>query len=239
MSQEVFMARQEQDLAGRVPAVLRLRKDLGLEGRVQGLDSVIISTEHGRLIPAVAELLRYTGFEIDACFEDESYTTFALGTQGSASLLIRARKKGDNPFNKVNAAEKTKNLPNTRLETFVFRTTGLEQYVEIQSERGVRFMTPGIIEYPCFRFIQTMPSRYTGNSLGFIEWTGEKGDYAPHDAVSLPLSLEKPALPHLANIHGLDHTATRVRALERNDAILEFMEFTAVTPLILPCLSNP
>ena len=37
MSQEVFMAMQEQDLAGRIPAVLRLRKDLGLEGLVQGL----------------------------------------------------------------------------------------------------------------------------------------------------------------------------------------------------------
>ena len=127
-------------------------------------------------------------------------------------MLVRARKKGDNPFNKVNAG-KNKKLPNTRLETFVFRTPGLEEYVEIQSERGVRFMTPGIIEYPSFRFIQTIPSRYTGNSLGFIEWTGEKGDFAPQDAVPLPLSLEKPALPHLANIHGLDHTATRVRAL--------------------------
>ena len=220
------MARQEQDLAGRVPAVIRVRKDLGLEGLVQGLDSVIISTEYGRLNPAVAELLRYTGFAIDACFEDESSATVVLGTQGSASLLIRARKKGNNPFHRVNAAEKTKNLPNTRLETFVFRATGLEQYVEIQSERGVRFMTPGIIEYPAFRFIQTMPSRYTGNSLGFIEWTGRKGDFAPHTAVPLPLNLKKSALPHLANIHGLDHAATRVRALERNNAIIEFMELT-------------
>jgi 4-hydroxyphenylpyruvate dioxygenase-like putative hemolysin len=226
MSQEVFMARQEQDLADRIPAVLRLRKDLGLEGLVQGLDSVIISTESGRLNAAVAELLRYTGLTADAYFEDDSSTTFALGTQGSASLLIRARKKGDNPFNKLNAAAKTKNLPNTRLETFIFRTPGLDQFVEIQSGRGARFMTPGIIEYPCFRYIQTVPSQFTGNSLGFIEWTGKKGDYAPLDAVTLPLSLKKPALPHLANIHGLDHTATRVRALERNDAILEFMELT-------------
>jgi hypothetical protein len=229
MSKEVFMARQEKDLAGRIPAVLRLRKDLGLEGLVQGLDSVIISTEHELLNPAVAELLRYTGFAIDAYFEDESYATFVLGTEGSASLCIRARKKGDNPFAKVNAAEKTKNLLNTRLETFVFRTTGLEQYVEIQSERGVRFMTPDIIEYPSFRFIQTLPSRYTGNSLGFIEWTGRKGDYTPPTAVTLPLILKKPALPHLDNIHGLDHAATRVRALERNDAIIEFMELTTYT----------
>jgi len=227
MSQEIFMARQEQDLAARIPALLRLRKDLGLEGLVQGLDAVIINTEPGRLNPAVSELLRYTGFTPGACFEDESYTTCVLGTRDSASLLVRARKKGENPFKTVNAAEKTKKLPNTRLETFVFRTPRLEEYVEIQEGRGVRFMTQGILEYPSYRFIQTLPSRYTGNSLGFIEWTGQKGEYAPHNAVPLPLSLEKPALPHLADIHGLDHTATRVRALERNDAILEFMEFTS------------
>ena len=226
MSQEVFIARQEQDLAARIPAVLQQRKDLGLEGLVQGLDSVIISTEPGRLELSAEELLRYTGLFLEAHFEDDSFKTLVLGTKGSPSFLMRARKKGENHFMAVDPAQKSRNLPNTRLETFVFRTTGLDRYVEIQTDRGVRFMTPDITDHPHFRFIQTMPSRYTGNSLGFIEWTGEKGDYAPHDAGVLPLSLKKPGLPHLANIHGLDHTATRVRALDRNDAIIEFMELT-------------
>jgi len=226
MDQEVFIARQEQDLAARIPGVLQQRKDLGLEGLVHGLDSVIISTEPGRLELSAEELLWYTGLTLEAHFEDDSFTTLVLGTKGSASFLLRARKKGENPFDAVNSAQKTRNLPNTRLETFVFRTTGLERYVEIQTERGIRFMTTDITDYPHFRFIQTMPSRYTGNSLGFIEWTGEKGGYAPHDAVQLPHSPKKPDLPHLANIHGLDHAATRVKAIERNDAIIEFMELT-------------
>jgi hypothetical protein len=88
-------------------------------------------------------------------------------------------------------------------------------------------MTPAIVDYPSFRFIQTIPSRFTGNSIGFIEWTGRKGDYASKDAQSLPIPLVKPSLPHLPNIHGLDHTATRVRALERNNAIIEFIELTS------------
>ncbi|MDD1706386.1 MAG: hypothetical protein LUQ12_05035 [Methanoregulaceae archaeon] len=226
MPQEAFMARQEQDLAARIPAVLRRRKDLGLEGLVHGLDSVIISTEPGRLEPSVEELLRYTGLFAEAYFEDETCTTVVLGIKNSASFLIRAGKTGKSPFIAVNSAEKTKNLPNTRLETFVFRTTGLDRFVEIQAGQGVRFMTPEITEYPHFRFIQTIPSRYTGNSLGFIEWKGYKGDYAPQDARSHPLSLKKPALPHLASIHHLDHAATRVKALDRNDAIIEFMELT-------------
>lgn len=226
MSQELFIARQEQDLAARIPDVLGMRKDLGLEGLVHGLDSVIISTEPGRLGSSAEELLRYTGLSAEAFFEDNSFTTCVLGTKNSASFLLRARKKGKNPFIAVNSAEKTKNLPNTRLETFIFRTPALDRYVEIQSGRGVRFMTPDITEYPHFRFIQTTPSRFTGNSLGFIEWTGKEGDYASFDALPVPVSLKKPALPHLANIHRLDHTATRVKALERNDAIIEFMELT-------------
>ena len=225
-SQEVFITRQEQDLAERIPAVLRLRKDMGLEGLVQGIDSVIINVEPGRLLPAAAELLRYTGLTADAYFEDDSYSTIVLGTKGSASFVVRSRKRGENPFIRMNIAEKTKNLPNARLETFVFHTSRLEQFIEIQSGLGVRFMTPAIVDYPSFRFIQTMPSRYTGNSIGFIEWTGKKGDYALKDAQSLPIPLAKPSLPHLANIHGLDHTATRVRALERNAAIIEFMGMT-------------
>ncbi|HNB03469.1 MAG TPA: hypothetical protein PLV88_04185, partial [Methanoregulaceae archaeon] len=79
MSQEVFIARQEQDLAARIPGVLQQRKDLGLEGLVHGLDSVIISTEHGRLELSAEELLRYTGLTLEEHFEDDSFTTLVLG----------------------------------------------------------------------------------------------------------------------------------------------------------------
>jgi hypothetical protein len=188
---------------------------------------VIISTEQDRLDPAIAELLRYTGLSVRVQFEDDAFRTFVLGTEGSANFQVRARKRGKNPFLTVNAAEKTLGLPHTRLETFVYRTRDLERYVEIQGARGVRFLTPGIIDYPNFRFIQTDPSPCTGNSTGFIEWTGEEGNYAPASVRIHPALPEKPGYPHLSCIHELDHTATRVRARERNDAILEFMSLTS------------
>ncbi len=225
--QQEFMDRQERDLAARMPFVLTERRDHGLEGLVGGLDAVIISTEEDRLGPAVAELLRYTGLSVRETFEDDFFRTFVLGTGGSARFLVRSRKRGINPFLTVNAAEKTLGLPNTRLETFVYRTRDLDRYVEIQTARGVRFLTPGIIDHPHFRFIQTLPSLFTGNSTGFIEWTGEEGSYAPRRAQTGPILPEKPVHPHLSCIHELDHTATRVRALERNDAILEFMSLTS------------
>ncbi len=221
------MEQQETDLAVRIPAVLKDRREQGLEGLVGGLDTVIISTEQDRLEPAVIELIRYTGLAVRALFEDDACRTFVLGTEGSASFLVRARKRGVNPFLSVNAARKTLALPHTRLETFVYRTRDLDRYVEIQNARGVQFLTPGIIDYPAFRFIQTVPSPYTGNSTGFIEWTGDKGNYIPASARIHPAFPEKPGYPHLSCIHELDHTATRVRAGERNDAILEFMSLTS------------
>jgi 4-hydroxyphenylpyruvate dioxygenase-like putative hemolysin len=225
--EEEFKEWQERDLAARIPGVLKDRGEHGLEGLVGGLDAVIISTEQDRLDPAVAELIRYTGLSVRAQFEDDAFRTFVLGTEGSARFLVRARKRGENPFLTVNAAEKTLDLPHTRLETFVYRTRDLERYVEIQKARGVQFLTPGIIDNPHFRFIQTVPSPYTGNSTGFIEWTGEEGDYTPASARIHPALPEKPGYPHLSCIHELDHTATRVRAMERNDAILEFMSLTS------------
>jgi 4-hydroxyphenylpyruvate dioxygenase-like putative hemolysin len=225
--EEEFKEWQERDLAARIPGVLKDRGEHGLEGLVGGLDAVIISTEQDRLDPAVDELLRYTGLSVRAQFEDDAFRTFVLGTEGSARFLVRARKRGENPFLTVNAAEKTLDLPHTRLETFVYRTRDLERYVEIQKARGVQFLTPGIIDNPHFRFIQTVPSPYTGNSTGFIEWTGEEGDYTPASARIHPALPEKPRFPHLSCIHELDHTATRVRAMERNDAILEFMSLTS------------
>jgi hypothetical protein len=222
-----FIERQEQDLAARMPAVLKERKEYGLEGLVGGLDSVTITTEPDHLEPAISELLRYTGLSVQAGFEDNTFRTFVLGMKDSATLLVRSRTRGENPFSRVNIAEKTGAMPNTRLETFIYHLKELDQYVEIQKERGVRFLTPAIVENPHFRFIQTYPSPYTGNSTGFIEWIGKEGTYATAGARIFSNLPEKLGSPNLSYILELDHTATRVRALERNDAILEFMNLTS------------
>ncbi|MDD1699008.1 MAG: hypothetical protein LUQ36_11640, partial [Methanoregula sp.] len=82
------------------------------------------------------------------------------------------------------------------------------------------------IESENFSFIQTVPSRFTGNSLGFIEWHGKDRSYVPQRGTSISPDIAKPAYRHLKNISVLDHTATRVRAQDRRDAILEFIALT-------------
>ncbi|UCB53622.1 MAG: hypothetical protein JSV10_03565 [Candidatus Zixiibacteriota bacterium] len=209
-----------------MPQVLEERERTGLEGLVGPLECVIINAEPERHQDAVGELLRYTGFELDQAFQDSNFRTCVLKTQNSADFLVRSRMTGENPFTAFNVFPRSKHLPNTRLETFVFQTEDLEKYFAIQKSRGVQFLTDEIIRAENFSFIQTVPSGLTGNSLGFIQWKKERGNYASSESKTLNWQIGKPNSNHLRNIKGLDHTATRVKAEERDAAIVEFMQLT-------------
>ncbi|GAU08913.1 hypothetical protein [Desulfoplanes formicivorans] len=216
----------DERLLEQVDQVKRQRRQAGLSGLVGGLECVIINTEENRFEPAVKELLRYTGLDCSLAFQDTARKVAVLQKQGSADFLITSGKPGVNPFAPFNQGPKSAHLPNTRLETLVFRTKDLAAYVDIQKKRGKQFMTEEIIRAPHFSFIQSRPSPYTGNSLGFIEWHTQERNYMGTKARSLDISFAKPDLPHLAHIGRLDHCATRVRAEERDKAILEFMDMT-------------
>jgi hypothetical protein len=208
------------------------RKRLGLDGLVGGLEAVIINTEPQRQKQSADELLRYSGLEHQGTLEDDEYRTCLLRSPNysefkSADFLIRSRIKGENPFCKVNMALKSRHLPNTRLETFVFETRDIERYVSIQKSQGVKFLTDEIVREEDYSFIQTVPSRFTGNSLGFIQRTGEQGRYETEGCKPLGWELKKPKHDHLKNIRWLDHAATRVKAQDRNSAIVEFMKLTS------------
>jgi hypothetical protein len=220
------LSNEEEALVARAAGVIDERRDAGLEGLVGNLDSVIIGTETNNLVPAVYELLRYTGLGCNETFFDTDNQWYVLSLPGSASVIVRSRCSDTNPFSGVNRARLTGILPNTRLETFIFTTPDIREYVSIQMQRGIRFMTPEIRESAAFSFIQTLPSPFTGNSVGFIQWKGEKKSYAPSGAREIRPDIEKPAFRHLKNIAELDHAATRVKAQDRAPAILEFLNLT-------------
>jgi len=205
--------------------VIEERRHLGLEGLVGGLDCVIVNTEPEHQVAAVEELLATTGLDISQAFQDDEYVTYVLATPGSADVLVRSRRQPRNPFWAFNDFPQSRRLPNTRLETLVFATPDLETYVSIQRSRGVHFLTPSLVRTDYYDFIQTPPSPFTGNSLGFIEWKEERS-YASHGAQPVDRRPSKPDRDHLDNIGALDHAATRVRAEDRDAAIIEFMGLT-------------
>ncbi len=217
---------QEKQLTDMAARALDSRHDAGLDGLVGGLDSVIISTETDNLVPATYELLRYTGLDCTEAFFEAESQSYVLSLPGSASLIIQSRGNAPNPFAIVNKARLTDHFPNTRLECFVFTTPDVEEYVEIQKQRGVEFLTPALQVSEHFSFIQTAPSPYTGNSVGLIEWKDTIRAYVPEGSRRVSPDISKPAYRHLNNIGKLDHAATRVRAQDRTAAILEFLSLT-------------
>jgi hypothetical protein len=221
------LSEQETELLSRAPAVLEARRSAGLEGLVGGLDAVIVNIEWDRLLPATRELLRYTGHTCDEAFSDPAASTFILSCAGSASLILRSRNKGYNPFERFNTAPVAGTFPNTRLETLVFTTPDIREYVAIQKERGVAFLTDTPVKLRHGLFIQTLPSQFTGNSLGFVEWHGDNHrSYLPASGITKEPLLPKPSSGFQTSISALDHAATRVRAQERNASILEFLQLT-------------
>ena len=216
----------DEYLKREVNRVIARRRKHGLEGLVGGLECVILNVEPDRLRPAVRELLDYTGLGFDAAFEDDRFVTCVLRTEGSADFLVRSRKGGRNPFARINRFPKSRHLPNTRLETFAFTVADIDRYVDIQKSLGIRFLTDRPMRLGGHSFIQTKPSRFTGNSLGFIQWHGARGSYATPTCERLRWRPTKPAKGYLSGVHELDHAATRVRAEDRDAAIIEFMELT-------------
>jgi hypothetical protein len=220
------LAREEEELIQKTSLVPAERERAGLEGLVLGLDAVIITCEPDRVAPAVSELLRYTGLSCTEAYGHGNEKGYVLGLPGSASIIVRSRGGGPNPFGAVNRARMTGALPDTRLETFIFATPDIREYVRIQKSRKVQFLTPEPVESASCSFIQMVPSRFTGNSLGFIEWNGAERSYTPAGSETVFPLPEKPAFFYQKNIGGLDHTATRVRAQDRTAAILEFLTLT-------------
>ncbi|MFH1250942.1 MAG: hypothetical protein V1715_07580 [bacterium] len=225
LTERLGFSNSDEFLRKETPKIVNVRKALGLEGLVDSLEAVIINTEPENQKAAAEELLRYTGYDFKDSFEDDEYKTCLLCCPKSADLLIRSRIKPDNPFVPFNAGPKSSHMPNTRLETFIYSCKDLQKYVQIQKMRGVEFMTPEIQQYRDYIFIQTMPSKYTGNSLGFIQWKKPNGSWRGK-AKPLKWNLKKPKHAYLKKIGTLDHCATRIKALDRDAAIVEFMYLT-------------
>ncbi len=222
-------ANSDAYLKEMAPKIVEERKVAGIEGLVGGLEAVIINTEQDHQRAAVKGLLRTTGHSFAGVFLDHSLRTAVPSHKSSADILVRSRQGGGGPFTAYNGALKTRHLPSTRLETFVFRCRDLERYVGIQRERGVQFVQEDLVHTGTHSFIQTVPSTFTGNSIGFVEWHSPAREWRPDGSDELDWAHEKPDAPHLANIGMLDHTATRVRARDRDAAIIEFMHLTDYT----------
>jgi len=216
----------EERLRREVARALEDRARLGLDGLVGDLVGVVINVEPEMQRAAVAELVHYTGFEVREAFEDPRRRTCVLRAEASADILVTARLNASNPFALLNQFPKSRHLPDTRLETFVFECRNLDEYTAIQKSRGIDFMTDNVYRNDAFSFIETAPSPFTGNAVGLIEWHDAGRGYGTPGCRELDWRVDVPAVPYRGKIKELDHVATRVKAEARDAAIVEFLRLT-------------
>ncbi|OPL20140.1 MAG: hypothetical protein AVO35_01220 [Candidatus Aegiribacteria sp. MLS_C] len=212
-----------------MPRVLEERRSSGLEGLVGGLEFVIINTEEDRLFPAAEELAVRTGHRPGGGFTGPGEKALLLTREGSAGIMVRHRTGGRNPFTRFNSGPKSSRFPITRLETLVFSVTDIAAYHEIQREAGRSFADDGIRSFDGYLYLETHPSEYTGNALGFVQWRGEPGNFGSAEREELSWDAPPPPGNLGEKVGFLDHMATRVRAEDRDRAIVEFMELTNYT----------
>jgi hypothetical protein len=127
----------DEYLKKEVPRILNERRKLGLNRIVGGLECIIINTEFHNWNQAIKELLSNTGVHYQESFQTQTKEICVLRQENSADILIqrRIKIKEENPFIPFNIFPKSKHLPNTRLETFVYETKDIEKYVEIQKKK--------------------------------------------------------------------------------------------------------
>jgi hypothetical protein len=217
----------QEFLEREAPRLVEERRKAGLEGLIGDLACVIIMTEADRQADAVREMQQYTGLSMTGAYSGPNYVTAVLAQEESADVLIRSRHRPEeNPFGQMNSQPKSRHLPNTRLETFVFEAFDLPRYIAIQRQRGVTFATPEVVETDTYWFIQTAPSPVIGASYGFIQWRGPRKIYSFAGGKPVDWGIPAPTTAYRRNIRQLDHVATRVQARDRDAAILEFVRLT-------------
>ena len=216
----------DKKLLEKVEKVKADRKKSGIDSLVGRLQFAVINVEMQYLNGAAQEMTEYTGYAPAYAFEDEASTNVVMKEKSSADIIIRARKQGNNPFRAYNDYPKSKQLINTRLETFAFLTDDIEKYFDIRKSRGISFLTDEIQDMGEYLYVQTEPSKYTGISTGIIQWKGEKGSYRTVNSndIGIGFMVDKP--DYANKIGFFDHAAIRVRACDRDNAIIEFMNIT-------------
>lgn len=223
----MFEKNDDGRLLAKVDSVREARRADGLDGLTGDLEALVVRTQPEAFEAAVAELLGNTGHDLRRRCRGPQGDLAELALAGSADIVVCAHAPDgwNNPFARANQGAKSAAKPDTRLETFVFSCRDVEAYYDIQRRRGVSFLGEVTRTDSCL-FVRTTPSAFTGNSLGFVQWLGRDRDFTPSGSRLVNAGLVKPERAHLADIGRIDHVATRVKAEERDQAILEFMSLT-------------
>jgi len=218
--------------------LLEERDRSGLTDRIRQIDALMITVEPSHSISYVNELCLMTPYHYLTTLESDNHYTHILRIdQRSPDVLVREVRDPNThgifrSLNEVYPVGAQK--PNSRYMGEIFRVEDLQELVELQKSRDVRFFDQeqvvklGLPSNIAF----VKPSPYTHNIVGYWERPEQQirvyklgvpkiwgSVQAAHDIaknVQKNFGLEKLLLP-------VDHLATRVYSQNREVAILEYL----------------
>ena len=217
------------------------RESVGLVDLIHEMHSVVIEVDEQDRHAYIEELMLMTPYHFVKGYENEHFIYSLLHiSQENPAYIIRSRKSREvskiHSMNKLSPVALQK--PYTRYIGEVYRVADLSQVHEILLKSGVEFETDGIISNSQVKFIRTLPSQYTWNTVAYIEYPeGERRYYLEqfpdHDEDQAWLEKLKSIKAKQAElkisdlIQPIDHLATRVLHQDREHALLEYVKLTS------------
>ncbi len=219
--------------------IYKKRKAQGLEDLLGHIHHFLIQVELGTAKDLIAEKLLHTPFEYHASFEHEAFRYHILRVSDvNPDLLIREPLVELNDyFYHVNMISKKGSAkPHTRYIGEAFAVQDLKQVYQILHEQNtVQFQQELPAKLPENHIAWTMPSIFTNNCLGYIEYkSGAKqypkdADWNFDDETKAKFKLAKDMFKTYSleeYVGPIDHFATRVYCHDREHSILEYLSLT-------------
>jgi hypothetical protein len=217
------------------------RDSVGLVDLIHEMHSVVIEVDEDDRHAYIEELMLMTPYHFVKSYENEHFIYSLLEiSQDNPGYIIRSRKDREKSkilsMNHLSPVALQK--PYTRYIGEVYRVTDLEKVYGIFQKAGVEFDTDGIVSSQKTKFVRTVPSQFTWNTVAYIEYPEGKRQYyleqfADHNEDEAWLKKvedikKKQAELKIAElIQPIDHMATRVLHQDREHALLEYIKLTS------------
>ncbi|MDF2379119.1 MAG: hypothetical protein P1V18_02760 [Candidatus Gracilibacteria bacterium] len=217
------------------------RDSVGLVDMVQEMHSIVVEVDESDRHAYIEELMIMTPYHYVKSFENKTfiYSLLEIGEK-NPGFVIRSRKNhSDSRFismNMLSPAAMTK--PYTRYIGEVFRVSDIDELQKTLSGAGVEFTDEDQVSGGEVKFIRTVPSQYTWNTIAYIQYPKGKRQYYLEqnpEHIEDEAWIEKlQGIKNLQNelgigdlIQPIDHLATRVLHQDREHAILELLKTTS------------
>jgi hypothetical protein len=213
----------------------------GLNELIGAMDHVTIEVAAEDREAYIKELSLMTPYHFTKTVQSDQlmHSVMEIDPENPALVIRVNRNPQEDPVvHSMNSLSRIGSMkPHSRYIGEFYRTSDINALFDILKAADVRFKHELVQERPLASFVWSLPSQYTWNSVGYIEFEGvdhlfgfsQEDEYEESPAFLDELAAIKEAQKEKIGdkILPIDHLATRVFQQEREHAILELVKMTS------------